>query len=54
MALLDYIFQSLPTITALVIFAIRLEIKIARLDTNQQWIIKELNACQPNSDHPTP
>ena len=54
MHIIEYIFQALPTLTAIIIFAIRIEIKIARLDTNQKWIIKELNQCQPTSDHHTP
>lgn len=52
--MLDYLLHSLPLVGALIIWAARLEIKIARIQTDIDWLKKELPACQPTSENPTP
>lgn len=52
--MLDYFFHSLPLVAALFIWAVRLEIKIARLQTDMTWIKKELPLCPPTLEDPTP
>lgn len=44
--MLDYILHSLPLVAALIIWAVRLEIKIAKIQTNIAWLIKELPSCR--------
>ena len=39
--MIDYLLQSIPLIIALFIWAVRLEIKIAKIQTNICWIKKE-------------
>ena len=43
----------LPLIVALIIWAVRLEIKIATITNDLQWIKKALNEWPPSSDDPT-
>lgn len=52
--MLNYIFHSLPLIVALFIWAVRLETKIASIQTDITWLKKELPGCQPISDDRTP
>lgn len=52
--MLDYFFHSLPLVACLIVWAVRLEIKIAKIQTNITWLIKELPACRPTSENPTP
>lgn len=51
--MLEYLFHSLPLVAALIIWAARLEIKIARIQTDITWLKKELPACQPTLEDPT-
>lgn len=37
---LNYIVQSLPVIVLIVAWAIRLEIKLAQIQTNIKWLMK--------------
>jgi len=52
--MLDYIFHSLPLVGALIIWAIRLEVKIAKIQTDITWLKKEIPQCRPTSENPTP
>jgi len=52
--MLEYILHSLPLVAALVVWAVRLEIKIAKIQTDICWIKKELPACRLTSDAHTP
>lgn len=52
--IVEYILQSLPIIVALIIWAVRLEKKITRIETDISWIKKELPACQQTLEDPTP
>jgi len=52
--MIDYLIQSMPLILALIIWAIRLEVKIASIQTDISWLKKELPACRPTSEDHTP
>lgn len=52
--MLDYIFHSLPVFGAILFWAIRLEIKIAKIQTDLTWLKKELPGCLPTLEDPTP
>lgn len=54
MHLLEYLAHSIPLIIALVIWAVRIEIRLARIQTNILWLMKELPGCLPPSDQDTP
>lgn len=51
---LQYLLNSLPLVAALLIWAVRLEKKITRIETDITWIKKELPACQQTLGDPTP
>ena len=42
---LQYIIDSIPLIIALVIWAVRLEKRLTRIETNITWMIKEMYRC---------
>lgn len=42
--MLNYLLQSLPLVIALIAWAIRIEIKLARIHTDLTWIIKAFNS----------
>ena len=50
---LQYIINSIPLIVALVIWAVHLEKKITRIETDISWLKKELPTCRPTSEDPT-
>lgn len=50
---LQYVLNSLPLICALVIWAVHLEKKITRIETDITWLKKELPGCLPTSENPT-
>jgi len=50
---LQYILNSIPLIVALVIWAVHLEKKITRIETDISWLKKELPTCRPTSEDPT-
>jgi len=52
--MIEYFLHSLPLVVALFIWAVRLETKIARLQTDIAWLKKELPGCQPTLEDPTP
>lgn len=52
--MLDYLFHSLPVLGAILFWAIRLEVKIAKVQTDLTWLKKELPQCQQTSVDPTP
>lgn len=52
--MIDYLLHSLPVFSAIFFWAIRLEIKIAKIQTDLTWLKKELPACQPTLEDPTP
>ena len=45
--MLDYILHSLPLVLALILWAVHLEVKIARIQTDIAWLKKELPAADP-------
>ena len=45
----DYLIQTAPFVGALVIYFVRLEVKLAVITRDLCWIKKYLNACQPPS-----
>lgn len=54
MPYLEYIYNSLPLVVALIIWAVRLEKKITGIETDIAWLKKELPTCRPTSEDPTP
>lgn len=52
--MIEYFINSIPLVLALIVWAIRLEIKIAQIQTDISWLKKELPACQPTSEDHTP
>lgn len=38
--MINYLLQSIPVVIVIVIWAIRLEIKIAQIQTDLKWIMK--------------
>lgn len=51
--MIDYLFNSLPLVAALFIWAIRLEVKIAKIQTDLKWIKGQGLQCQPTLEDPT-
>ncbi|MBA7496150.1 hypothetical protein ES702_06748 [subsurface metagenome] len=51
--MLNYLLNSLPLVGFLIVWAARLEIKIARIQTDITWLKKELPRCQPPSEDHT-
>lgn len=51
---LHYILNSIPLVIALVIWAVRLEKKITRIETDIAWLKKELPACRQSLEDLTP
>jgi len=49
-----YAAQSLPLVVVLVVWAVRLEIRIARMQTDLCWIKKKIPLCQPTLEKTTP
>ena len=54
MDVIKYLVQSLPVVVVLLIWAVRLEKKITRIETDISWIKKELPSCRRPSAVPTP
>lgn len=54
MEYLQYVINSIPLVIALVLWAVHLEKKITRIETDISWLKKELPACQPNLEDPIP
>ena len=52
--MLEYIYQSLPIIVCLVVWAVRLEVRIAKIQTDIGWLKQERVGCQPPLDKSTP
>lgn len=48
--MLDYFYHSLPLVAALFIWAVRLEIKIAKIQNDICWLKKELPTCRQTSE----
>lgn len=46
--MIDYLINSLPLVVALIIWAVRLEIKIAKIQTDITWLKSELPRCRPS------
>ena len=44
----------IPLMVALIVWAVRLEVKIATITNDLQWIKKALNEWRPNSENHTP
>lgn len=51
--MINYLLNSLPLVAALIIWAVRLEIKIAKIQTDITWLKQELPQCPPTSDDRT-
>jgi len=51
--LIDYFIKSLPILAALLVYFVRLEVKLAEIRTDLTWIKKFIRSCQQPSDHDT-
>ncbi len=45
----SYILQSLPFLALFLVYFIRIEHRLTRIETNIDWLIKYSKLCQPNS-----
>ena len=45
--------NSLPVIVVLIVWAVHLEVKFARIETDIAWLKKEVPLCRQNSEEPT-
>ena len=52
-SVINYLLHSIPLIVALILWAVRLEKKITRVETDISWIRETLPRCQPASAKPT-
>lgn len=53
-SVLNYLLHSIPLIIALILWAVRLEKKITRVETDISWIRETWPKCPPSSVKPTP
>lgn len=51
--MIDYLIQILPFLAALVIYFVRLEVKLATLQRDVCWIKKAITPCPPLSEDTT-
>ena len=51
--MLDYFVNALPVLAALLIYFVRLEVKLAEIRTDLTWIKKFIASCQQPSDQIT-
>ena len=52
-SVINYLLHSIPLIIALLIWAVRLEKKITKVETDITWIREMIPKCQPTSAKPT-
>lgn len=52
--ILESIIDALPVLVALFIWAIRIEKKMTRIETNISWIREGCKGCQQTLEDPTP
>ena len=52
MEILNYLFQSIPVVVAIIIWAVRIEIRLAQISTDLKWILEDQSQCQQNLDDP--
>lgn len=48
--MINELIQILPIVVVLIVYFVRLEIRLARICENLKWIRRELNICQPPLD----
>lgn len=46
--------ELLPVVIVLVIYFVRLEVRITKISRDVCWIKSELRLCRPPSDNPSP
>jgi len=51
--MVDYFVNALPVLIALLIYFVRLEVKLAEIRTDLVWIKKFIRSCQQPSDQNT-
>jgi len=51
--MIEYFINALPILAALLLYFVRLEVKLAEMSTDLTWIKKFIGSCQPHSDHDT-
>lgn len=51
--MIQYFLNTLPIIVALVLYFVRLEVKLAVMSRDIQWIKTTLDPCRPQSHNPT-
>lgn len=51
--MLNYLINSIPLILALFLWAIHLERRVTRIETDISWIKENLNQCLPPLDKST-
>lgn len=48
MEYVKYLLQSIPIVVVLIIWAVRIENRLTKIETDLSWIKKAQNSCQPN------
>lgn len=51
--MLDYLIANMPVLIGMVVYLIRLEIRLAKICTDLDWIKKGCTGCQQNSGENT-
>lgn len=48
--MVDYLLHSLPVVAALVVYFVRVEVKLAVMQRDLCWIKESIRACPPTSE----
>lgn len=51
--MIDYVLRSIPILIALIVYFVRLEVKLATIQRDMCWIKKRMEQCQQPSVEPT-
>ena len=49
---ISYFLQIIPVIFIIVVFAVKLEGRLSRIETNIKWLCRSTPECQPNLEEP--
>jgi len=49
---ISYFLQIVPVIFIIIVFAVKLEARLTRIETNIQWLCRSIPGCQQTSEDP--
>lgn len=52
--MIDYLFAAGPVLIALIIYFVRLEIRLTKICRDLGWIKREMRICRPGSENNFP